>query len=366
VRRTKITPIAGLAILSAGLLTACGGSDNTSSGSTGSSTGGGAAAADCPLVKAEDPGNSKAPTGVPAAANAPKLAKKSSYTIAFSQNASNNPRRLAETASMKEEAAKQGIQLTVTDANNQQSKQIADIKGLIAQKPDAIFVAPITEQMANVVKDAATANIPVFLLDRDVDHAVAKPGQQYVSVIQSDFVQEGKRAAVQMAKATGGKAKIIELEGTTGASPAIDRKKGFDEAIKQCPGMQVVVSQDADFTRAKGQSVAETLLQSHPDATAIYAHNDEMALGAIAAAKAIGRQPGKDIQVVSIDGEKDGLKAVAAGDLYATVECSPRFGPNAFKTMMDYAAGKQTPTLIINNDQLFTKDNASANVDKAY
>ena len=96
-----------------------------------------------------------------------------------------------------------------------------------------------------------------------------------------------------MAKATGGKAKIIELEGTTGASPAIDRKKGFDEAIKQCPGMQVVVSQDADFTRAKGQSVAETLLQSHPDATAIYAHNDEMALGAIAAAKAIGGSPAR-------------------------------------------------------------------------
>src|SRR3954447_6209724 len=356
----KIAPVAGMVVLSVSLLAGCGGgSSNDNAASTGS-------AADCPLVNADDPGNSEAPSDVPAADNAPKLAENSSYSVAFSQNASNNPWRLAETASMKAEAEKAGIDLTVTDANNQQSKQIADIKGLIAQKPDAIFVAPITEQMANVVKDAATANIPVFLLDRDVDHAVAKPGQHYVSVIQSDFVQEGKRAAVQMAKATGGKAKIIELEGTTGASPAIDRKKGFDEAIKQCPGMQVVVSQDADFTRAKGQSVAETLLQSHPDATAIYAHNDEMALGAIAAVKAIGRQPGKEIQVVSIDGEKDGLKAVAAGDLYATVECSPRFGPNAFKTMMDYAAGKATPTLIINNDQLFTKDNASANVDKAY
>jgi ABC-type sugar transport system substrate-binding protein len=184
--------------------------------------------------------------------------------------------------------------------------------------------------------------------------------------MQSDFVQEGKRAAVQMAKATKGQAKIIELEGTTGASPAIDRKKGFDDSIKDCPGMEIVVSQDADFTRAKGQSVTETLLQSHPDATAIYAHNDEMALGAIAAIKAIGKVPGKDIQVVSIDGEKDGLKAVAAGDLYATVECSPRFGPSAFQTMMDYAAGTPVPTLIINEDQLFTKDNASDNVDKAY
>jgi ribose transport system substrate-binding protein len=267
---------------------------------------------------------------------------------------------------MQEEAAKQGIKLTVTDANNDQSKQIADIKGLIAQKPDVLFIAPITEQIANVIKDAGAANIPVFLLDRDVDHNVAKPGQDFVTVIQSDFIQEGKRAATQMATATGGNAKIIELEGTTGASPAIDRKKGFDDAITQCSGMQVVVSQDGDFTRAKGQSVAETLLQSHPDATAIYAHNDEMALGAIAAVKAIGKVPGQDIKVVSIDGEKDGIKAVAAGDLYATVECSPRFGPLAFQTMADYASGKPVPTLIVNKDQLFIKDNAAASVDAAY
>ncbi len=376
----KLTPVAGIAVLSVGLLTGCGssssGSGNAAAAPSASSGGpasvapstatGGTGSGSCALVDQEDPGNSEAPSGVAMAANAPKLQKKSSYNVAFSQNASNNPWRLAETASMKAEAAKQGVKLTITDANNQQSKQIADMKGLIAQKPDAIFIAPITEQMANVIKDAGKAGIPVFLLDRAVSQDIAKPGTDFVTVIQSDFVQEGKRAAVQMAKATKGKAKIIELEGTTGASPAIDRKKGFDEAIKACPDLQVIVSQDADFTRAKGQSVAETLLQSHPDATAIYAHNDEMALGAIAAIKAIGKTPGKDIQVVSIDGEKDGLKAVAAGDMYATVECSPRFGPKAFETMKAYAEGKDVATLIINTDQLFTKDNAAENVDKAY
>jgi ribose transport system substrate-binding protein len=357
----KIASFGGAALLSVSLLAGCGGSSNDNSASGGSSGSG-----DCPLVKADDPGNSAPPSGVPTADSAPPLAQASSYRIAFSQNASNNPWRLAETASMKDEAQKQGIQLTVTDANNDQAKQIADIQGLIAQKPDALFIAPITEQIANVVKDAGAAGIPVFLLDRDVDHSVAVPGQDFVTVIQSDFIQEGKRAAVQMAKATGGNAQIIELEGTTGASPAIDRKKGFDDAIKDCSGMKVVVSQDADFTRATGQSVAETLLQSHPEATAIYAHNDEMALCAIAAIKAIGKTPGKDIQVVSIDGEKDGLKAVAAGDLFATVECSPRFGPLAFKTMKDYAGGTAVPTLIVNSDQLFTKDNAADNVDAAY
>jgi ribose transport system substrate-binding protein len=357
----KFAPFAGVAVLSVSLLAGCGGSSNSNSASPASASG-----AACPLASGADPGNSEAPAGVPTADKAPKLTKTSGLKVAFSQNASNNPWRLAETASMKDEAAKQGIQLTVTDANNDQSKQVSDIKGLIAQKPDVLFVAPITEQMANVVKEAATAGIPVFLLDRSIDETVAVPGQDYVSVLQSDFIQEGKRAAVQMAKATGGNATIIELEGTTGASAAIDRKKGFDDAITQCSGMKIVVSQDGDFTRAKGQSVAETLLQSHPDATAVYAHNDEMALGAIAAIKAIGKVPGKDIQVVSIDGEKDGLTAVAAGDLFATVECSPRFGPLAFQTMMDYAAGKPVQTLIINTDQLFTKDNATANVDKAY
>src|SRR3954462_8445693 len=360
--------VLGTAAVASALLTACSTGSSNSAATTSAAAGGGSAsqASNCPLVGAPDPGNSAPPSGVANATGTPKFTKKSTYNVAFSQNASNNPWRLAETASFKEEAAKRGWKLTVTDANNDQAKQIQDIKGLIAQKPDALFIAPITEELGNVVVDAGKAGIPVFLVDRDVKHDVAKPGTNFVSVMTSDFIQEGKRAAWAMANATNGNAKIIELEGTTGASPAIDRKKGFDDAIKACPGMKVVVSQDADFTRATGQQVAETLLQSHPDATAIYAHNDEMALGAIAAVKAIGKTPGKDIQVVSIDGEKDGLKAVAAGDLYATVECSPRFGPLAFQTMKDYVGGKPVPTLIVNSDQLFTKDNAADNVGKAY
>src|SRR5919206_4167933 len=264
----------GGAALAAGALTAC--STSGGGGTTSTSAAGGASSnANCPLVGAPDPGNSAPPSGVAAATGAPKVTKKDTYNVAFSQNASNNPWRLAETASFKDEAAKRGWKLTVTDANNDQAKQIQDIKGLIAQKPDALFIAPITEQLGNVVVDAAKAGVPVFLVDRAVDEKVAKPGKDFVSVMTSDFVQEGKRAAWAMANATGGNAKIIELEGTTGASPAIDRKKGFDEAIKACSGMQIVASQDGDFTRVKGRSVAQTLLQSHPDANAIYAHNDE-------------------------------------------------------------------------------------------
>jgi ribose transport system substrate-binding protein len=169
-----------------------------------------------------------------------------------------------------------------------------------------------------------------------------------------------------MAKATGGNATIIELEGTTGSSPAIDRKKGFDEAITACPGLKVVVSQSADFTRAEGQSVTETLLQSHPDATAIYAHNDEMALGAISAIRAAGKVPGQYITVVSIDGSRDALTAVDAGELYTTVESNPRFGPKAFETMQQYAQQGQVPVQLVLEDRLFDQSNAAQFIPEAY
>jgi galactofuranose transport system substrate-binding protein len=363
--RVRTKALAGGLLAAALALAGCS-NDASPAGGAGGASAAPAASADCPLASADDPGNSAPPSGVPMATAAPKLPAKDTYTVAFSQNASNNPWRLAETASMREEAEKRGYQLTVTDANNEQAKQIQDVKGLIAQKPDALFLAPITEQMGNVVTEAAAAGIPVFLLDRDVDNTVAKPGEQFVTVIVSDFVQQGKRAAWAMAKATGGNAKIIELEGTTGSSPAIDRKKGFDEEIRQCPGLQVVVSQSADFTRAEGQSVTETLLQSHPDATAIYAHNDEMALGAIAAVRAAGKTPGRDIQVVSIDGSRDALTAVDAGDLYATVESNPRFGPRAFDTMEQYAREGQVPVQLVLEDRLFDKANAAQNIATAY
>jgi galactofuranose transport system substrate-binding protein len=362
---TKTMGALGTAAVASALLTACSTGDSGTTTTPGAAAGG-SSASNCPLVGTPDPGNSKPPANVAAATDAPKVTKKDTYNVAFSQNASNNPWRLAETKSFKDEAAKRGWKLTVTDANNDQAKQIQDIKGLIAQKPDALFIAPITEQLGNVVKEAGTAGIPVFLVDRDVDNKVAVPGKDFVSVMTSDFVQEGKRAAWAMANATGGKAQIIELEGTTGSSPAIDRKKGFDEAIAACPDMKVVVSQDGDFNRDKGRQVTETLLQSNPNANAIYAHNDEMAIGAIAALKAAGKAPGKDVKLVSIDGEKDALKAIQAGELFASVECSPHFGVKAFDTMASYAGGEQTPTQLRNEDRFFDSSNAAQLVNTAF
>ncbi|HLZ57603.1 MAG TPA: ABC transporter substrate-binding protein [Ktedonosporobacter sp.] len=297
----------------------------------------------------------------------PKLAKKDHYTVGFSQNASNNPWRLAETASIKAEAAKRGDQLVLADANNSGDKQVADVQSMIAQKVDVILLAPITEKaLVPAVLAARQACIPVILIDRDVDHTLAKPNQDYVTFIGSDFVQQGKRVADWLIQNTGGTAKIIELEGTTGASPAINRKKGFDDEIKTAPGMQILASQDGDFNRDTGRKVMETLLQAHPDVTAVYAHNDEMAIGAIAALKAAGKKPGKDVTVVSIDGEKDALNAIIAGEEGTSVQSSPFFGPISFQTIDQYASGQKLPDWIVVQDMQFTKDNAAQNLANSF
>jgi ribose transport system substrate-binding protein len=304
---------------------------------------------------------------VAAPAGLPTLAKKATYKVGFAQTESNNPWRVAETNSMQDEAKKLGYQLIYTDAASSAAKQVSDVNSMIAQGVDVIFLAPREEKpLVPAIFAAKKAGVTMILLDRNVDQSLAKAGRDYLTFIGSDFVEEGHRIAEWLIKATNGKAQIIELEGTTGASAATDRKKGFDEIIAKQPGMKVVASQNGDFTRDKGRQVAETLLQAHPDVNAVYAHNDEMALGAIAAIKAAGKTPGKDVIVCSIDGERDAVKLVSDGELGATCECNPRFGPKAFSTMQAYANGDKIPPMVINADQFYDKDNAAKLLDTAF
>jgi galactofuranose transport system substrate-binding protein len=307
-------------------------------------------------------------TIVPAFGQVPPLKKKDTYKVGFAQIVSNNPWRLAETESMKDEAKKRGVQLVYTDAADSAAKQVADVNSMIAQGVDFIFLPPREDKpLAPAVLNAKKAGIPVLLVDRDLDQALAKRGQDYLAFIGSNFVEEGQRVADWTIKQTGGKGKIIELEGSIGASPANDRKKGFDETIKaKAPGMSIVASQSGDFNRDKGRQLAETLLQAHPDATIVYAHNDEMALGAITAIEAAGKVPGKDILVVSIDGEKDAVQAIIDGKLGATCECNPRFGPASFDIMYKYANGETIPPVIVNPDRFFDASNAKEMLSTAF
>jgi len=300
----------------------------------------------------------------------PPLPKKDTYTVGFSQVGSTNPWRLGETKSMQDEANKRGYKLITTDANEDTAKQLADIDSIIAQKPDIMIFPPReTQPLAPAVLKIKAAGIPVILIDRDVDHSIAKPGADYITFIGSDFIEQGRRAAEWLVKATGGNAKIIELEGTTGADPAILRKKGFDDYILNgvykgtpvgtpVPGMTILDSQSGDFQRDKGRQLMQTLLQAHPDVTAVYAHNDEMAVGAIAALKDAGKKPGTDVILVSIDGENAALDAIVAGELGATVESSPFFGPIAFETMDKYINGEDIPDWVVVKDRFFDANNA--------
>ena len=306
-------------------------------------------------------------TGTRAFAELPKLEVKEKYKVGFAQTESNNPWRIAQTESMKAEAEKLGHQLVYTDAAGSAAKQVADVNSMIAQGVDLIFLAPREEKpLIPAVMAAKKAGIPVILLDRNVDQSLAKAGEDYVTFIGSDFIEEGKRIAEWLAKNANGKSKIIELEGTTGSSPANDRKKGFDEAINAAGGFTILASQSGDFSRDKGRQVAESLLQAHPDTDIIYAHNDEMAMGAIAALEAAGKVPGKDVIVLSIDGGKEAVQAVVDGKINAVVECNPRFGPKAFETMARYAKGEKIEPWVINTDKFYDSSNAAAELANAY
>jgi ribose transport system substrate-binding protein len=300
-------------------------------------------------------------------ADLPALAKKDTYKVGFAQTESNNPWRIAQTESMQAKAKELGFQLVYTDAAGSAAKQVADVNSMIAQGVDLIFLAPREEKpLIPAVMAAKKAGIPVILLDRNVDQSLAKAGEDYVTFIGSDFINEGKRMAEWLVKNKPDGAKIIELEGTTGSSPANDRKKGFDEALAGKAGFEIVASQTGDFARDKGRQVAEALLQAHPDANVIYAHNDEMAMGAIAALEAAGKVPGKDVLVLSIDGGKEAVQAVVDGKIAAVVECNPRFGPKAFETMARYAAGEAIEPWVKNIDAFYDPSNAKDEVANAY
>ena len=287
------------------------------------------------------------------------------YVVGFSQMESDNPWRLAETKSLKDEAARRGIQLVVTDAQGQTAKQVSDVEDLIARRVNIILLAPRTfEGLAPALAAAKAAKIPVILVDRV---AAGKPGDDYVTLLVSNEREEGRRAADWLAGQTKGTASIVELAGTPGASAADDRAAGFRDGIAKYPNMKIIASQTGNFSRATGQGVMQNIAQSlGKKITAVFAHNDEMALGALQALIAAGIKPGVDVIVVSVDGERAGLEAIERGELGATVECNPRFGPLAFDTIDKYRKGEAIPPKIVVADRFFDRSNAKQFLADAY
>jgi len=287
--------------------------------------------------------------------------------VGFSQMENDGPWRIAETNSMKSEAGKLAdkFELVITDAQGQTSKQVSDVEDLVSRGVRAIFLAPRElNGLEPALQAAKEANIPVILVDRE---AAGTPGVDFVTVLKSDFIEQGRRAAQWLAQQTNGKANIVELTGTTGASVSQDRQQGFADEITKHPEMKIIASQTGNFNRAEGQKVMQNIIQSlGQQITAVYAHNDEMAIGAIQALKSAGMKPGKDILIVSVDGEKAALQAIIDGDMNATVESNPRFGPLAFETLQKFLNGEKVPPKIILPDRFFDASNARQYLDEAY
>jgi simple sugar transport system substrate-binding protein len=283
-------------------------------------------------------------------------------TIGFSQVGAESEWRSANTASIKDAAKKAGVNLKFADAQQRQENQVKAIRSFIAQRVDVIAFSPVVESgWDTVLREAKNAKIPVILTDRSVK--VSDPSL-YVSFIGSDFVEEGRRAGrwlLDYAKKNGDKPlNIVELQGTVGSAPANDRKKGFAEAIAGNPKLKLVRSQTGDFTRAKGKEVMEAFLKSEgKNINVLYAHNDDMAIGAIQAIEEAGLKPGKDIVIVSIDGVRGAFEAMMAGKLNVTVECNPLLGPTLMQTAQAVVAGQPVAKRITVEEGVFPADTAA-------
>ncbi len=278
--------------------------------------------------------------------------------LGFAQVGAESGWRTANTTSIQDAAKEAGIDLKFSDAQQKQENQIKAIRSYIQQKVDVIAFSPVVESgWDTVLKEAKTANIPVVLTDRAVD---SQDDSLYVSFLGSDFIEEGKKAGDWVVKefADASDVKIIQLEGTTGSAPAIDRAEGFAAVIKADPKFKIVASQTGDFTRAGGKQVTEALLKSNPDVNLIYAHNDDMGLGAIEAIEAAGKVPGKDIQLVTVDAVKDGMTALSEGKINFIVECSPLLGPQLMEIVKKVKAGETVEKRILTEETTFTPEQA--------
>jgi simple sugar transport system substrate-binding protein len=299
--------------------------------------------------------------------SAPALAAPKTWVVGFSQIGSESEWRTADTISVQDSFnADPSFILIYSDGQNKQEIQIKALRTFIARKVDCIvFTALVETGYGPVLQEAKKAGIPVIMIDRDVQ---ASDRSLRLTIMGSDFVKEGEKAGNWLAdylKKQGiddGKKpiNIVELQGTTGSAPAIDRKTGFGNVLKTHPNWQITRSQTGNFTSSEGKAVMEAFLKADKTIQVLFAHNDQMALGAIQAIKEAGLKPGKDIIIVGIDGVKGAFEAMVAGEMNCSVECNPLLGPQAVQAVSDLRAGKKLPARIWTIEGVFDQTNAAA------
>lgn len=275
-------------------------------------------------------------------------AAKDKTVIGFSVSTLNNPFFVDVRDGAKEAADASGMELMIMDAQNDASKQMSSIENMIQQKVSIIIVNPVdSKAVVPAIEAANKAGIPVITVDRGAD------GGTVVTNIASDNVAGGKMAGQLIIDKLGGKGKVVELEGVPGTSAANDRGKGFNEAIKAASGITVIAKQPADFDRAKGMKVMENILQANQEVHAVFAHNDEMALGALEAIKSANRA---NVIVVGFDATADAVKAVNDGALLATVAQKPKeMGKVSIEIAKKVLAKEKVDSFVPVNLELITK-----------
>jgi len=285
--------------------------------------------------------------------------------VGFSQIGSESEWRNANTVSMQNTFLDDpDVTLIYSDAQQKQENQIKALRSFIARKVDVIlFTALVETGYGPVLAEAQKAKIPVIMIDRDV---AAADRQYRLTIMGSDFVKEGEKAGNWLADYLKSKGmdsqpiNIVQIEGTTGSAPAIDRATGFANVLKTHANWKITRSQTGDFTVDGGKAVMEAFLKADKTIQVLYAHNDGMALGAIQAIKEAGLKPGKDIIVIGVDGVKGAFQAMVAGEQNASIECSPLLGPQALQAVKDYMAGKKLPARIWTQEGIFDQTNAAA------
>ena len=279
--------------------------------------------------------------------------------VGFAQVGAESGWRTANTKDIQAAFEEAVIELKFSDAQQKQENQIKAIRSYIQQDVDYIAFSPVVETGWDaVLNEAKAAGIPVVLTDRAVD---SQDESLYVSFLGSDFIEEGKKAGLWVLdeyKDATEPVNIVQLEGTTGAAPAIDRAEGFAEKIKADDSIEVTASQTGDFTRDGGKQVMESFLQSDDSIDVVFAHNDDMGLGAIEAIEAAGLEPGKDIKIITIDAVKDGMQALADGKINYIVECNPLLGPQLMDLAKKVLAGEEVPERVVTEESAFTQEQA--------
>jgi len=284
--------------------------------------------------------------------------------MGFAQVGAESGWRTANTDSIKESAEDAGFELKFSDAQGKQENQIKAIRSFIQQKVDVIAFSPVVETGWDaVLQEAKRANIPVILTDRAVD---TEDTSLYKTFLGSDFVLEGEKAGEWLVENAAdadvdgdGDINVVQLEGTTGAAPAIDRAEGFASAIAADPSIEVTASQTGDFTRDGGKQVMESFLNSEDGIDVVFAHNDDMGLGAIEAIEAAGLEPGVDVKIITVDAVHDGMAALAEGKINFIVECNPLLGTQLMELAQQVLDGEEVPERVVTEETTFTQEQAA-------